>query len=256
MDDLILTFRALATVGFVVLLILLRLDAERFGAAEYDERSRDGHAPSLRRRLAWYVVGLGLVGAAAVMHPAAVTDLFLSLGDRAVAIVDGLAYGGIGIAQAIAFAGLRYHHLRFPAVRSYPGSVINVVGTAFIDEATFRGLLLGYLVFLGVEGTVANVIQALVYTLTTRVAAPGRDRYMLVLELVIGLGSGWVTLHTGGIGAAFLGHAVTRLAVFLATGHAGQPAVRGREAEDIERRREPPDGWSVVGVREPSPRDQ
>jgi hypothetical protein len=255
-DDLILTFRTLAAFGFLLLLILLRLDSERFGAAEYDERTRDGRVPSLRRRLAWYVIGFGLVAAAGVIHPTASTDLFLSLGDRTGAILDGLAYAGVGIAQAVAFAGLRYHHLRLPEVRSYPGSLINVVGTAFIDEATFRGLFLGYLVYIGMDGTNANVIQALVYTLTTRVAAPGRDRYMLVLVLVMGLGSGWVTLHTGGIGAAFLGHAVTRLAVYLATGHAGQPAVRGRETEDIERRREVPDGWNVIGVRDPFSPDQ
>ncbi|HEX7473955.1 MAG TPA: CPBP family intramembrane glutamic endopeptidase [Candidatus Limnocylindrales bacterium] len=256
MDDFILTLRTLATVGFVLLLVLLRLDAERFGAAEYDERTRDGRAPALLPRLAWYVVGFGLVAAAAVIHPTSSTDLFLSLGDRTGAIVDGLAYGGVGIAQAIAFAGLRYHHLRLPEVRSYPGSVINVIGTAFIDEATFRGLFLGFLIFLGVQATAANAIQALVYVLTTRVAAPGRDRYMLVLVLVIGLGSGYVTLHTGGIGAAFVGHAVTRLAVFLATGHAGQPAIRGRETEDIARRQETPDGWSVIGARDSSNQDQ
>jgi hypothetical protein len=255
-EDLILSFRSLSVIGFLLLLILLRLDAERFGAAEYDERARDGRTPSLLRRLAWYVVGFGLVAAAAVIHPNASTDLFLSLGDRAAAIIDGLAYAAVGVGQAIAFAGLRYHHLRLPDVRSYPGSIINVVGTAFIDEATFRGVFLGLLVATGVNTTAANAIQALVYTLTTRVAAPGRDRYMLVLVLVIGLGGGWVTLHTGGIGAAFVGHAVTRLAVFLATGHAGQPAVRGRESEDIERRRETPDGWRVVGVRDPSAPDK
>ncbi len=66
-------------------------------------------------------------------------------------------------------------------MRSYPGALINIVGTAFIDEATFRGLLLGYLVCIGMDGTDANVIQALVYTLATRLGAPGRDRYMLVL---------------------------------------------------------------------------
>jgi hypothetical protein len=255
-DDLIILFRTLAAGGFLLLLILLRLDSERFGTAEYDERSRDGRPPSLRRRLAWYVIGFGLVAAAGVIHPSASTDLFLSLGDRTTAIVDGLAYAGVGIAQALAFAGLRYHHLRLPEVRSYPSSVINVIGTAFIDEATFRGLFLGYLVVIGIGPTYANIIQALVYTLTTRVAAPGRDRYMLVLVLVIGLGSGWVTLHTGGIGAAFLGHAVTRLAVFLATGHAGQPAMRGRETEDIEKRQATPDGWNVIGVRDASSNDR
>ena len=71
MDDLILTFRTLAAVGFLLLLILLRLDSERFGTAEYDERSRDGRPPSLLRRLAWYVVGLGLC--TAIWHSRATT---------------------------------------------------------------------------------------------------------------------------------------------------------------------------------------
>ena len=53
-------------------------------------------------------------------------------------------------------------------------------------------------------------------------------------------------LVTQGIGAAFLGHSITRVAVFLMTGHAGQPAPRGREAEDLAIRGSAPDGWSPV----------
>jgi hypothetical protein len=69
---------------------------------------------------------------------------------------------------------------------------------------------------------------------------------MLVLALLIGLAGGWVTAATGGIAAAFLGHAFTRFSVFLCTGHAGQVALRGRETEDIERRRRTPEGWRVI----------
>ena len=42
------------------------------------------------------------------------------------------------------------------------------------------------------------------------------------MSLVIGLVGGWVTVVTGGIGAILLAHAVTRFAIFVATGHAGQ----------------------------------
>jgi hypothetical protein len=69
---------------------------------------------------------------------------------------------------------------------------------------------------------------------------------MLVLTTAIGLLGGWATLLTGGIGASFVGHAVTRVAVFLTTGHAGQPPARGTEVEDVERRRRTPEGWSAV----------
>jgi membrane protease YdiL (CAAX protease family) len=249
-DTLRESFGVFIAFGFLLLLLLLRLDAERFGAAEYDEAGRDGRPPSLRRRLGWYIVGLALVATAAAIHPRPASDLFFVLGDRIQVLVYGLGYGLLGIAQAVLFAVLRYHHLRLPEARSYPGSVLNTVATAFIDEATFRGLLLGFILLAGVDPTLANVVQALVYALATRVGAPGRDRYMLVFVLVLGLASGWVTIQTGGIGAAILGHAITRVAMFLATGHAGQVARRGRENEDVDSRLLTPEGWSVIGAPE------
>jgi hypothetical protein len=249
-DELLGTLRTLITIGLVLLLVMLRFDAERFGAAEYDEASRDGRAPSLRRRIAWYLLGVALVIAILFVHPAPQAQLFMGAGDRVAALLGGLVYGVIGAAQAVVFARLRYHHFRLPDVSSYPGALVNAVATAFIDEAVYRGAMLGLLIGLGANVTVANIAQALIYALSTRLGAPGRDRYMLVLALLIGLTGGWLSVATGGIAAAFLGHSVTRFAVFLCTGHAGQVALRGREQEDIERKQRPPDGWRVVGSRQ------
>jgi hypothetical protein len=242
--------RYLIVMGLVGLLVLLRLDAQRFGAAEYDEAMRDGHLPSFRRRIAWYALGIGLVAAIFLVHPTPARTLYLGVGERVQTLVFGLTYGFIGATQAIAFAWLRYRHLRLPEVASYPGALINSLATAFIDEAAFRGALYGIILGLGVNATTANVLQALLYALSTRLGAPGRDRYMLVLALMIGLAGGWLTSATGGIAAAFIGHAVTRFSVFLCTGHAGQVALRGTEPEEIEHRRRVPDGWRVIGTRE------
>jgi hypothetical protein len=162
----------------------------------------------------------------------------------------------VGIVQAVAYATYRYHRMRFPTTISYPGALLNTTATAFIDEVAFRGAIFGLLLSIGLEATVANVIQTLLYALTTRLGAPGRDRYLLVLSLGIGFAGGWLTAATGGIAAAFLGHAITRFAVFLCTGHTGQTKPRGREAEEIEKRRRPPDGWRVIGTREPVSRDR
>ena len=115
------TLRSLITVGLALLLVMLRLDAERFGAAEYDEAARDGHMPSVRRRLAWYVLGVGLVLAILFVHPAPDADLFLGVGDRVAAIIGGLLFAIVGAGQAVAFAWLRYRHLRLPDVRVVPG---------------------------------------------------------------------------------------------------------------------------------------
>jgi hypothetical protein len=80
--------RVLVSLGLGMLLVLLRLDAERFGAAEYDEVV-DDFRPSLRSRLAWYVLGIGLVAAIMLIHPDPAGDLGLGLGDRSQAIAQG-----------------------------------------------------------------------------------------------------------------------------------------------------------------------
>ncbi len=249
MPDIPDPLRHLIVIGLALLLVMLRLDAEQFGAAEYDEATRDGHLPSFKRRMAWYILGAGLVLAILFVHPSPQRDLFLGSGNRVATLFGGLAYGIVGAGQAVAFAWLRYRALRLPDVASYPGAVVNALATAFIDEAAYRGALYGIFLGAGIEQGTANLPQALLYALSTRLGAPGRDRYMFVLALVIGLAGGWLTSATGGIAAAFLGHAVTRFSVFLCTGHAGQVAPRGAEREDIERRRRPPDGWRIIGSR-------
>jgi Type II CAAX prenyl endopeptidase Rce1-like len=255
-DDFVLVSRSLIAVGLMLLMVMLRLDSERFGTAEYYEATGAGERPRVRRRLAWYGIGLFLAVGIYTIDPQPQSELLLGIGDRLGAVLGGIVYGTAGIVIAVAFASYRYRRIRFPDERSYPGALLNSTATAFIDEVAFRGALFGLLMTAGVDPTAANLIQAIVYTLTTRLGAPGRDRNLLVLTLGMGVLGGWLTALTGGIAAAFLGHAVTRFAVFLCTGHTGQTLPRGREVEEIENRRRPPDGWRVIGSRESISRDR
>jgi hypothetical protein len=248
-EDWLPALRTLIAVGLALLLVMLRLEAVRFNAAEYDDPI-DGRAPSLRKRVAWYAVGLVLVVAIFQVHPSADVDFALSAGDRNQSLIYGFLYAGIGTAVALGVALYRYRRLRFPDVWSYPGALLNSVMTAIVDEVAFRGAVLGLLLLTGLEPTAANAIQAILYALTTRLGAPGRNRWMLLMVILVGLAGGWVTAVTGGIAAAFVGHAATRFSVFLTTGHAGQFLPRGREVEEIEERRRPPKGWRVIGSRE------
>jgi hypothetical protein len=247
--------RVLIALGLTGLLIMLRLQSQRFGAAEFDEPG-EGQPPSVLRRVTWYALGAGLVIAIVVFHPAPSTDLFLGSGSRGSTILLGLLYGLAGATQAVAYSWYRYGRVRLPEMGSYPGAVVNDIVTAFLDEAIFRGALLGFLIFAGINSLAALAIQALVYILATRAAAPGRDPYMLALTVGAAVAGGWVTIVTGGFAAAFFGHAVMRISVFLATGHAGHPLPRGRESEEIERRRRPPDGWRVIPPRSQTTRDR
>lgn len=247
LDDVPDALRVLMVVGLALLLVILRFDAERFNAAEYDDIDRWGRPPSLLRRLAWYALGIGGILVILEIHPNPAIDLYLGIGDRLGTVILGLAYGAIGVAVAVGIALWRYRYVRFPPVASYPGKFLNAIATAFVDEAIFRGVVFGFLISTTMDANLANLAQALLYALATRLGAPGRPWYMLVTVLIIGLAGGWLAGITGGIGAAFLGHAITRIAIFLTTGHAGIPKARGTEEEEVERRRQTPEGWQVLG---------
>ena len=255
---LIENLRGLVAVGLALLLVMLRLDAERFGTAEYDEATRDGERPRVRRRLAWYALGAGLIVLILYIHP-----------HRNSSCSSGPATGSVRSSGASRsprsasrrrslFAWLRYHRIRFPDVvvlpgraartRSPPRSSTRRRSVARSSATCSRPASMP---------TVAIVIQALLYALATRLGAPERDRYLLVLALAIGLIGGWLTAVTGGIAAAFLGarrHPVRGLPVHRA--HRARRCPRGREVEEIEKRRRPPDGWRVIGSRESASRDR
>jgi hypothetical protein len=246
------TIRSLMTVGFACLLILLRLDAFRFGAAEYDDDLAPGGWRVGSLRLAWYVLGLVLAGAIVAVRPVTLLPLGLSVGnDRLGSLMVGLLAGAAGCAVAAGFAWYRYRRFRLPDGRLYPGAIANSVGTALIDEITFRGAVMGLLLAAGVPTELAVLAQALLYGIATRLGAAGRSHAMLAIFLGLGIAAGWVTLLTGGIGAAVVGHAITRFAIFLATGHPGQVRPPGEEPEELEASRLPPEGWEVVGGRQP-----
>ncbi len=60
MEEWLPTLQRLIAAGLALLLVMLRLEAERFSAAEYDEAT-DGRPASFRRRIAWYLLRLRLI---------------------------------------------------------------------------------------------------------------------------------------------------------------------------------------------------
>jgi Type II CAAX prenyl endopeptidase Rce1-like len=242
------TLKYLVFIAFVGLLLLLRFDAARFGVAEYDDESHSGGWRGWLRRLTWYAMGIALVLLIYRLYPQPISQLHLDLGDdRQQALIYGLAFGAAGTLVAFVFAWLRYRRFRLPPARQYLGALVNSVGTAFIDEALFRGIIMGLLLAAGWPPALAIAFESVLYGLATRLGAPGRSRFMLLASITIGVVSGWLTILTGGIGAAVLGHSITRFAVFLATGHAGQVRAPGWEPEEEAGYALPPRGWEFVG---------
>jgi hypothetical protein len=238
------TIRVLIAAGFFMLLLFLRLESDRFGAAEYDEPGR--RRGGLWTRLSWYLIGLALLAGIWYVHPAPHDTLYLLVGHPVDVLLFGALLAFLGAAQAAAFAWYRYGYFRLPPPAGYPGAAVNSIATAVIDEAAFRGVLLGTLVTVGLPGAGAILVATLSYAIATRLAAPGRHPYMVLLALGMGIAFGAATLATGGLGAAIIGHAVTSFALFVYTGHAGQAQAVGREPEELEELKRIPEGWQDV----------
>lgn len=241
------TLTALIFYGFVALLILLRFDSKRFGAADYDDEDANDWRSWLRR-LSWYGFATALIVVIYLMYPLPLSVLHLQAGARLLeTIIVGLALGSIGAFMAVAYAWIRYRDLRLPAGSRYPAGLLTVIGTAFVDEAAFRGILLGLLVWWGWPTPLAIGFQAVLYVIATGIARRQKPLGIGAIYLFMALLAGGVTLATGGIGAAFLGAALTRLALFLATGHAGQMRdVETAEDEAIDASDRTPEGWEIV----------
>ena len=234
------TVRILSAGGIFMVLLLLRLEANRFGTAEYAEPGvpRSG----LATRLSWYLIGFALLVALYVVHPAPHDVLILLAGHGADIAANGAILSCAGLGLTATLAWLRYGYLRFPPASAHPAAGLNSIATAIIDEAVFRGALLGTLVALGVPGPWAVALETVGYVLIVRGAAPGRHYSVLVTAVFLGVAGGWATLASGGIGAAIIGHAVTSFGLFVCTGHAGQVPPGGSEPEEVTAWNRPA-GW-------------
>ncbi len=211
-------------IGFVAMMFLLRIDAKRFSAAEWD--TQDGEWRVWVARISWYAAGLALALLTFAFHPSPVSELNLTLGaDRAQAMVYGLLFGGAGIIGAFILAILRNGRVSFPVPRRYPGGVLTAVGTAFFDEWLFRGVFLGLLLALGLPDWLAVVSSAFIYAFTIRAGTGSRGIFVLGAWLAIGLVAGVLVLATAGIAAAFVGHAITRFALFMTMGQPERAAI-------------------------------
>jgi membrane protease YdiL (CAAX protease family) len=235
--------------GFTTVLLMLRFDARRFGAADWDDQTElDGNtAKAWLRRGTWYLLAIALIVIAFRLYPQPVSQLHIQMGnDRFQAVTFGLALGALGTSVAFLVALFRYGDLQLPAGRFYPGVAFSSICTAFIDEVLFRGIILGLLLAYDWPPFLAVATQAILYGLVTRLGGPGRNLLQLAISIGMGLITGWLVLATGGIGAAVLGHAITRFAIFLATGHSGQARRAGWkrvQAGYVP----PPVGWEYAG---------
>jgi hypothetical protein len=99
------TLENLIILAIVGLLLLLRFDAARFGAADYDDEDSPGGIRTRLGRLSWYVFGSFLVVVVYFLYPQPLSELHLQIGDsRGLVFISGLGLALVGLAFACVYA--------------------------------------------------------------------------------------------------------------------------------------------------------
>ena len=208
--------RTLMAVALAGLLLLLRLDAPRFSAAEYDVEAPDDAIGGLATRAAWPGLAIVLAVGIALLLPAG--PAAVGLGRATLLSFPALAWAiigsAIGVAAVLGVAWLRERTWppRLRPREAGPRLAFDAVATAIVDELTFRGVLLGLLLLAGVPPTFAFLVQLVLYGLATRLGRSTATLGLLVEALCLGALTGALALATGGVLAPLVAHAVIRFA--------------------------------------------
>ena len=217
------------------LMFLLRLDAKRFSAAEWDTAGRRvarvaGAAQS------WYAAGLALALLIFALHPSPVADLNLVLApDRG----EAMRLRPRSSAEPASWPPSCWPSCATVASASprpvrYPGGVLTAVGTAFFDEWLFRGVMLGLLLSLGLPDWLAVVSAAFIYAVAVRAGTGSRG--ILMLRTVAGHRPRRRRAGAHRPPASrprFVGHAITRFALFMTMGPPERAAVDAGAAAEL-----------------------
>jgi len=223
--------RTVMAVGLAGVLLLLRLDAFRFRAAEYDVDAPDDGGPGILTRLAWPLAALALAAGVAVLLPAGPSAVGLG-GDPFLApgtVLWGLVGAAVGMGAILGLARLRegVWPPRLGAPAETPRFAADAVSTAIVDEMAFRGVLLGLLLLAGVPALLAFFVQLLAYGLETRLGRSRRTLDLLGEALALGALTGILALASGSVIAPLIAHAGARFAA-LEIPSGLRPLVPGR----------------------------
>ena len=112
---------------------------------------------------------------------------------------------------------VRRHHAA-AHLRCSPSRLLGAGASAVADELQFRSIVLGMLIFAGIEAGIAVIVQALLYGLAQRRLWRERQWYFLIGSVILGYACGWATVLTGSVLPAMVGHFVVIAALFAFAG--------------------------------------
>jgi hypothetical protein len=199
--------------GLTIFLVLLRFDSDRIMRSDYFRYRYPWLGPA-----SYYGLVLLFAIGIAIILPNGRGHLFLTRPEPGTMLPLVLGFAAVGILNAVAFAFRWYGGITPLPTSLLPSRLLGAGASAVADELQFRSIVLGLLIFAGIEAGIAVIIQALLYGLAQRRLWRERQWYFLIGSVILGYACGWATVLTGSVLPAMVGHFVVIAALFAFAG--------------------------------------
>jgi hypothetical protein len=207
------SLRLAIVVGLTIFMVLLRFDADRIIRSDYFRYRTPWMGP-----VSYYILVIGFAIGIAVILPSGREQLFLTGGQTDEMLPIMLLFVAVALLNAIALAFLRYGSILPLPLELLPSRVAGAAANAISEELQFRSIVLGMLLFAGIPVGWAIAVQAVVYGLAHRRLWRDRDWYFLLGSVLLGWAAGVVTVETGSVIPAIVGHFAVTMALFAFAG--------------------------------------
>jgi hypothetical protein len=207
------SLRLAIALGLTIFLVLLRFDAERITRSDYFRYRTPWMGP-----VSYYILVIGFAIGIAVILPSGRAQLFLTGGETDEMLPIMLLFVAVAVLNGVALAFLRFGAVLPLPTELLPTRILGAAANAVSEELQFRGIVLGMLLFADVPAGWAIAIQALLYGFAHRRLWRERDWYFLLGSVLLGWAAGVVTVETGSVIPAVVGHFAVTMSLFAFAG--------------------------------------
>jgi len=207
------SLRLAIALGLTLFLVLLRFDSERITRSDYFRYRTPWMGP-----VSYYILVIVFAIGIAFILPSGRDQLFLTGGETDEMLPIMALFVGVALLNGVALAFLRYGSILPLPLELLPSRVLGAAANAISEELQFRSIVLGMLLFAGLDAGWAIAVQAIVSGLAHRRLWHDRDWYFLAASVLLGWAAGVVTVETGSIIPAIVGHFAVSMALFAFAG--------------------------------------
>jgi hypothetical protein len=207
------SLRLAIAIGMTVFMVVLRFDQERIMRSDYF-RSRSGWLGPL----SYYGLVLLFTAGIILILPRGRASLFLVGGDPADLLPAMLAFGVIGALNGAALALVRFRALLPLPLEMLPSRTGAAALNALAEELQFRSVILGLMLVGGLNPGLAVALQAVLFGAAHRRVWRERDWYFVIGSVILGYACGLVTITTGTVIPAMVGHFAVTMGIYAFAG--------------------------------------